>query len=253
HPPVPQMELDWLAEGELEREEQDRLFARLDQETDGWKQCALALLETQAVSRSIREAQLSRLPANRNEADLVSPVIAETAHQPKAGQSRHDVPLAGRWLAWATAAAMLFAAGLWLGTQRVQPPVANNDDRVRSAVVVDHQIATAIAEQDTQTLLKVNNAVQRLSVHDSEVIALVGFQQDAELVVLPIIQSALLEHQLTRLPAPSIPQETSQQLRDAGWQVQPAREFVSLHLPNGTNRVMPVNLLNYRYVGRQIF
>ena len=50
---VTQLELDWLAEGEMNADERQQLLARLDHTPDGWKRCAFALLESQSLGRSL--------------------------------------------------------------------------------------------------------------------------------------------------------------------------------------------------------
>src|SRR5262245_830538 len=48
--------LDRLVDGELSDTDRRELLVALDQEADGWRRCALAFLESQALSEQLRNS-----------------------------------------------------------------------------------------------------------------------------------------------------------------------------------------------------
>src|SRR5262245_58810780 len=52
-------EIERLVDGELSPEEHRRLVASLDEEPGGWRQCALAFLEAQALSQELGHVRRS--------------------------------------------------------------------------------------------------------------------------------------------------------------------------------------------------
>ena len=49
--PIRQEEIDLLVEGELSPPERDELVARFDRDGNGWRRCALAFMERDALRR----------------------------------------------------------------------------------------------------------------------------------------------------------------------------------------------------------
>jgi len=98
-----QNKLDRLADGELSREEYSELLTTLDHEEDGWKQCALAFLESQALRRDLRQ--------------IVAEPVAQSA-------SPAQLP-ARSFHVWHSLQALALAACLglafWLGRGSVRP------------------------------------------------------------------------------------------------------------------------------------
>ena len=248
---VPQDEIDWLAEGEMGLEEREELFDRLERDPSGWRRCAIALLEHHALRQT--------LPAARQSVEVESRLPIDSVINPNSkrydGSSIRGIQARNRWitsLTWGIATALVFAFGFWIGNadQPMQQAITYSAGPGR---LIENEISMQIAGRDPQTLIRVNNAVNRLGVSDSQLIAVIGIQGESKTEFVPVIQSATLERQLSTVPTPRLPQQYTKQLHQAGWQLNLARQFLSFHLPNGQNEVMPIDLLNYRYVGQQTF
>ena len=78
---IKQEELDWLAEGEMDASERAALFARLDESSDGWKRCAIALVEHQLIRGSIKEMVDFGFQSEANEIAAVSNQAPQTLHE----------------------------------------------------------------------------------------------------------------------------------------------------------------------------
>ena len=82
---VSQEELDWFVEGEFEKEQRDEFFERLDAEPDGWKRCALALLERDALSGMFGDA-----PVVSDESEIQEESVGFLGHLPAEGMNLKD-------------------------------------------------------------------------------------------------------------------------------------------------------------------
>ena len=236
---VTQAELDWFAEGELSVEQRTELFHRLDLEPDGWKRCALALLEHRALTNS--------LDSLREHASVTPDDPGKVALPAGHANSPSQTVWFNRAIA-VTLACLLFVSGYWLAGHQQSEGI---DQRVAPMAV--HPLLQQIANQEKDVMLAVNQAVERVSVHDRELIALVTLERDNDLLLLPVIQSETLNRQLTEFPEPRIPGPLSRQLTQSGFAIQPHRQFLSVHHQDGSSEVLPVNMLDCRYVGKPVF
>ena len=239
---VTQEELDWLAEGGLESSERQQLFDRLDEQDDGWKRCALALLEQKALA-----TLLSNGPNGKN-----SSVTPKVSPLEDAGRNRSS-----HWKRWsqfvlvAGIAGICFTAGFLFPSPNA-PGISREMQEPETVDDPNQQLRDRLANGDPNTVLAVSRAVQQINVADRELVALVAIQHNQQELLLPIIESDLLSQRFVEMPAPAMPDSWSTQFTKSGWDLKPHREFLSLHLPDGTNEVLPVNLMNCRYVGKPI-
>ena len=87
---VTREELDWLAEGELDQDEQQALFERLDRHPEGWKRCAFALLEQRALQASMNSLQESNDPTLVDHAPAPESRLPDGPHEASAAE--HERP-----------------------------------------------------------------------------------------------------------------------------------------------------------------
>ena len=81
-------ELDLLAEGELSAEKRRDLFRRLDEHPTQWKECALAVLETQAVRSSLEHSLRETITSETNSSAAFHKTIHVTSET--AGRSKRS-------------------------------------------------------------------------------------------------------------------------------------------------------------------
>src|SRR4051794_19060678 len=99
------LELERLVDGELSPPEYRSLLASLDDEPGGWRQCALAFLEAQALA--------SELAGIRGSLDL-------SHDRPVRSRSRH-IERRDLWTFFAVAASFLVALGIGILSPRLFP------------------------------------------------------------------------------------------------------------------------------------
>ncbi len=257
---VTQEELDWLTEGELEQAERQQLFTRLDQQEDGWKRCALALLEHQALQTSLSASFDSESTILLSDASGASSTMHGTLEclppvkqQAPFSSRKFRTTTVIQWVLVAGIAGVCFLTGYLVSNSdhsSKDGTIANSE--VQPSFYPNQNLRDQLASSDPQMVLAVNQAVHRINVKDRELIALVSVRNNNQDLLLPVIRSKTLSRRFAESPGPSMSKNWATQLTKAGWDLKPHREFLSLHLPDGTNQVLPVNLMNCRYVGKPI-
>ena len=252
---VTQTELDWFVEGELDHQQRSELFARLDADADGWKRCALALLERDALRVAFADfnSNLSAIPETElKESSKQNVHSAETSLATRS----HRVSLPWGYMAVAAVVSTLLMGltQFWLASDQL--PVAELE---RPLVQTQNQSSKAPVSQNRQTahpseyVAAINQVINEAGVADSRILALVSMKLDDEKFILPLIESETLSKQLVDLDPLVVPSELTRELTRSGFKVQPKRQFVSLNHKDGTNEVVPMNMLNCNFVGRSVF
>jgi len=137
-------QLNRLVDGELNGVEYRQLLATLDAAPEGWRRCALAFLESQALSRDL--FSVARDPAPRWSAMLAAanaPIVAKekSAHGARPDQSRSSRAGGGsdrstylRWAALAASWLVVFAVG-WNLSRPKEPEFPQVEGNLPSANV----------------------------------------------------------------------------------------------------------------------
>ena len=263
-----QFEIDLLVENEMDEQERKRLFEQLDASENGWKVCALAFLERRALADSLSlvvagavDSSDAQWPTTENdvsarETGSSNPLAKQSVRRPQDKPIRHSGRY--RWLSLmlATAAvAVIFLFGFMAGLNRDgRIEVENDSPQQRAVVSSEHPMAGEFAQPDAETLRSISNAVARIGVDDSEIVALVGIRSEHQKTeLLPVIASPTLERQYVSVPKPQLSSQYTQQLARAGWKLNCVRQFLSMDRPDGKNEVRPFDMFNYRFVGKSTF
>lgn len=241
---VTQEELDWFVEGELDHQERDELFARLDEDVDGWKRCALALLEQQALCKAMSHNDVADCSAGRNHSGSGKPVAITKPLRP-ASLTRMGVA--------AMLCVALISVGYWLGENQTPQSAGRPALSMDDSLPPEHPVLSRLADQDPAVRLRVGQAIEQVAVADSTILALVSMELNNEHFVLPLIESQTLSKQITELPPLAMPPNLSRKLAKSGYKVLPRRQFVSVNHEDGTSEVLPLNMLDFQYVGKSVF
>ncbi len=206
---------DRLADGELSAAERQELLSSLDGRADGWRRCALALLEAQTWRSEFKSFVTEKVPPS-----VVR--VAETA--PTSLPARPLGTLSGKWLTLAASALVAFGLG-W----SMRSPQATT--------VRNEQLATSGAVRK-QPHMDSRDAVTLFVKDDS------GQHQRLR---LPLVDAEGLDQQLTEL-SPSIPAELRAGLQDRGYDLQSKRRFAPLFFEHDKQLVPMVVPVNDTYV-----
>jgi hypothetical protein len=280
--PVEQHWLDLLVERELWGSERDRVLRALDQEPGGWRRCALAFLERDALSRSLgpieKEPCQNAMRATHDAAmpvDVVSLAVApwdragtegvlagrdrstdaverlnRNRSQFKPGSYRR----AGRRppAAWVVAAAVLLVTGFVAGTSagRLMRPERLDGTELAGSPESGASLPALARDQ----WLGWHNAVNRIGIHDAKVVAMVVDPTEyGPERYCPIIESRQLADQIAEAPSPNIPPRERNEARRAGWDVRVARSLLTINVPGAGSKLVPVDSVNWRYVGQRTY
>ena len=235
-----QTQLDRLIDGELSASEYRSLIASLEDQPEGWRRCALAFLEAQALGHDLSAARslaaASLRVTNRSEE------VGLPAQQPDDWSHR-----AWQGLYFATIAASLavaFYVGSWTSglnsglnnastgssLAKSQPgPGSQPEDRTSS---------TSIASESSPS-----EAVARNEVPLRNVQLVVDGPEASQRVNVPVYD----ENQFDRWDStnkPALPPQVIEQLRKAGHDVAHDQQWILIDTDDGEQVLVPVD--NYR-------
>lgn len=213
---------DRLVDGELSTVERQQLLASLDQRENGWRQCALAFLESQAWGGEFK----------RMLADPTAELPAEVTLPSKSS----GIPV-GRWLAIAASLLIAFGFGWLTNSSSVQnqaglePTLAHVE---REELPLREEFPEDMNTEDAVTLLvrDISGKNQRLQV--------------------PLMEVDALNDQFAGV----LPAELRNRFRNQGFDVQRRRRFapmffeqdkqlVPMVVPVDDTRIVPVSMPVY--------
>jgi len=235
-------QLDRLVDGELTAENYREFLASLEDRVDGWRDCALAFLESQAFEKSF--ADVSASPPAKSVASLQKPDphnSSSTAHS---------------WIGVLAVVASLFLGlGLgaltvgafkydWLNLEAKQPPtitpmITKGDDPIDKSTT-DKVNRNAIAENGAAQ--SPAQSIHQTAYHSGapQLRGDLRMQVGGEELLLPVYDAEGYDPQWLENPPSDVPDAYLQQLRDRGHQVEHRRVLATIPLENGDFVVAPV-------------
>ncbi|HZN66266.1 MAG TPA: hypothetical protein VFB66_13335 [Tepidisphaeraceae bacterium] len=205
--------LDRLVDGELDEPRRTALLRSLDGTPDGWKRCALAFLEAQCWQQAMRTSS---------------------------GQARNAVVSAARPTPWAMtlprrmfglAAAVLLAFGVGFFAR---PGATSDRGRLAHNARSNHS--------DTSPALAFRPEGW-LTTSD----------EDGRPVPVPLFAAAGGAEPPALSNQSAIPEYLRRQLEREGYEVRNARKLVSVALKDGRTATVPVETVQYRFVGQRVY
>ena len=243
--------LDLLVDGELGADEYRALLDRLGQEPDGWRRCALAFLEAQALRCEMGEKPVEACrerPLWRSAPDADPRNAAEGVPYRREWLRRRIVHSHLSLLGMAASFLVAFGIG-WLAR-----PLWGTAAGPAGYVAVEQApgMMPAVATQDT----------------DAEGASNAGLPPPWEMVTLSVPEAGKPEGRSIRLPAierqrvdeswfDALPKAVSpavlQALRRSGHEVRQRRELLPVPMNDGRQLIVPVDQVDVRYVGAKAF
>jgi hypothetical protein len=214
--------LDRLVDGELPDAERRELLLRLENDPEGWRRCALAFLEDQALRQAL--GMVAR-------ADI-TPVKA-----PRVASAR-PVRTGRGWARRATIAASLmastFAAGFGAGALNR----------------ADHRLE--VAKSDPLGPAATPATAQPEAIREVGTLQLVdGSAGESPPESFPIRSGPGLDDRWLRSQPPSVPEYLRASWERQGYQVAERRKVVSVELGDGRHVAIPVDEVEVDYVGQK--
>jgi hypothetical protein len=220
---------DRLADGELSNEQYRTLLASLDDEPGGWRQCAIALLEKQAL-----EKELGEVAAEAQTPTLESRAAAIPPPPPRS-------PLRGLY-AMAVAAGLVAAFGLGalyhsLGDRN--GPVAKDQRQENKANVRENQLADGMEQKHEQLIDRLPSIGDDSRNEVTLVVSdpLRGVEQQ---VNVPLLDPKQVDREWFTTSDQPLPEVVRRTLLLRGHDVQLRQELVPVQLPDGRTLIVPV-------------
>lgn len=243
-------QIELLVEGELTLEAKSQLLLRLDAQPEQWRNLALAYVEHQTLRDSIQRACHPK----------------STGTEPNHRAPMADSRLRLRWSSFLAAACSLTLAFL-LGMGTGKTPW--NFDWSGKYVPSGSGAATSGASPHTSdpknTNLRQDPRISPMGprVAATETVpgdgisnAVVGYVEwvgSFGRQLSPVFKGDQIDQEWLELHPPQINERLEKKFARAGWQVTPARKFISLTMAEGKRFLIPMDDVSYRYVGRKLF
>ena len=231
-------ELILLAEGELDREQRNELFRRLDQHPSQWRQCALELLEASSVAASHRSLLLGH---RETEAVEKTGIDARPTHSIK---NKRGTEWKKRVVPLILAASIVVAAtaGFLAGRHRSIGPTSN-----------EFAQAKKIAEADSMVHQLAQAQLDKFVLEDMEPLAVVELDHRDRKIIIPVVTSKRLTEQMTRNPIAPISSNEIQTANRRGWNVTQQQQFLAIEVPDEKVKLIPIGVMRIRPVRRNLF
>jgi hypothetical protein len=205
--------LDRLVDGELDEARRAALLQSLDTAPDGWKRCALAFLEAQAWQQAMR----------------TSPVQARTPVF-SATPTGRQMMLSRRVLGLAAAVLIAFGIG-FLARPGAGPDMGRGTHAAHSGKDTDPSPALAFRPDGWLTTS----------------------DEDGRPVPVPLFAATGGAERPALSDQPAIPEYLRRQLEREGYEVRNDRKLVSVALKDGRTATVPVETVQYRFVGQRVY
>jgi hypothetical protein len=234
-------QFDRLVDGELSQAEYRSLLASLDDQPDGWRRCALAFLEAQALGRDLSAVRQAALTT-----DTAAAASPSVDHAVQLQAERPDDWSQRTWqgLYFATIAASLalaFYVGSWtsgINDQATGPYITTLPSEQRSVEAPNdgtpHHSPSRTAE---------SNAIASTEGPLGNVQLVMGGAESSQRVEVPVYGQKQIDrwHSTNK---PVLPPQVIEQLQRAGHKVDHRQQWILVDTADGNQVLVPVD--NYQ-------
>ena len=212
------LQLDRLAMGEISPAERRDLIQWLDADDSRWRNCALVLLEARELAQVFGDWKAEPLQHQRSlQPEQVAPILRKAN-----SQWIHRIVLA---------ASLLAAFGLGMGTNLIRS-VSDPVPAGHSSRDIVTQPVDPAAEDRTGTAVPVDPAPQPN---------------------VPAEKALMAKSDSDNITDDFIPDYVRSQLERRGYRVNSRPNVVSVAFPDGHNEDLPVNQVQFSYVGQRSY
>lgn len=236
-----QIRLDRLADGELPLDEQRQLLTVLENQPDGWRRCALAFVESQALRGEMQhittDNPLSQL-ADREQTIAIAPRAD--------GQRRSSNRW--RWFAMAASVLMAFLLGIaaqnWLpksGLKDYPQQIAVTQPETPSASPQENTMAATEKQSDPSTGASTKKwQALKVTIPSAD-----GTSEQTVQVPLVAADEQKLKTMMEK-QEPLLSDVALEALQSTGHEVTQHRAYYPVQLEDGTQAVVPMDFVEVR-------
>jgi hypothetical protein len=227
-------QLDRLVDGELSHAEYVGLLSSLETEQEGWRKCALAFLEAQALRSELRGLL----------AEPTSPPVVEPASLPPAPvepAAKPSAPMTKMWAQWGALAASLLLT-FWLGRGSMPTPA----ETISRPPQPSPAPAPDLAKSSPRPPLDLSRQGRMTLVVD-------GANGQTHEVELPVVNGEHIDPQRFLAHPPQIPSDVVDAFHAAGHEIESHREIVPIDIAPGRRVLVPVDRVRVVPIRKPMF
>lgn len=216
-----ELQLQRLVDGQLDLKQTQAMLRCAEQEPELWREMAVAFVEDQIWRNEISADTLAEL-ANQEKPTSLKSTKAPESDSPSA-------PGIKFWLALAAAVVL----GVWLG--KVWTPQDTNNTVNTNSIASHNSSPDSVSPQDDLSNIPERQLVNFEPAHHLSM-------GDAGEVPLYTLEQA---QQMGLLKEQSLPQDTVNQLRDRGYQLEQNTQYISGRAQDGRRILVPVRSVRF--------
>lgn len=240
-------DLDRLVDGELDENRRRQLLLKLETQPDGWRRCALKFLESQAWGAAIAAEAASQGCKTAGERVVPSQPTVEGATAPPRPRRRGPRDLRPWLNALAAAAALLVALNVGL-QWRDRQEIADNAGRGTAQQASNVAPPAAAPDRALASRGQAPSGWQTVTLAVPD-----GASGGTAQIQLPCRESDQFDEQWLKSLPGAISPEARRALERNGYQVRQHRQLVPLPLEDGRRLVVPVDQVELRFVGNEVY
>ncbi len=243
--------IDRLVDGELSDPDRRALLLRLETEPGGWRACALAFLEAQTWDEAIGARSEAIGAARTPIASKSSEVIKTSYDNSLKGM---DAIRGGRFSrvarsSWAAGLIAMFAigaaSGFAVGKSRDMQPRATVAKRAEPAIQKEQASSNA-------SLAEANSKDDAQAYRTVAFASMIDLDSGEETTPAPVVAGPEIDLRALLERPPAIPDYVKSQWEREGYRVEEKRKVLALRLADGGRCAIPIDQVNYRYVGLEV-
>lgn len=243
--------IDRLVDGELSDADRRELLSRLETEPGGWRACALAFLEAQTWSEAIGSpsdslgAARSSIAMNSSNMIIKSQELSLNRIESSRGKGFSRVARS----AWAAGLIAMFAIGAASGF------TVGKSRGSHSLATVAKKSEPAIPKEQTNSDAKIAEANAAVSVSAYRTVAfasVIDLDSGEETTPAPVVAGPEIDLRALLERPSAIPDYVKSQWEREGYRVEEKRKVLALRLADGGRCAIPIDQVNYRYVGLEV-
>jgi hypothetical protein len=227
--------IELLVESELSDTDRNQLLAQFEAKPEYWRVLAIAFVEQQSIVRSVKAA---------------SALVAQSEKKAVHGKSHAPSSSRTNWQQLAmTAAALLLMFALGYS-------IAN---RAHFTDVVDERRLptneSGLAQEVAQTNEPTKPENQRATAFPiaQNVAGYVQWDEETGTKLFPLFRGDKVDESWLASHPLVLDKRVVESLTQSGWAANPSRRFVSIKLLDGASYTIPVDDIQYRFVGRSVY
>lgn len=230
---------DRLVDGELNQEEYRQLLSSLDERPAGWKQCALAFLEAQALGHELggyeRDGGRSAAEGPPHSGDMIdSEPDTITLAGPRSGGAQLSP-----WGMAGIAASFLAALGIGLWSSQSRNGGVANTAGVATQAGLLSGFRAGRAPTPTSPAFELAGTECQRHLVNKVTLVVEGPNEKQQLIDLPVVEAEGDPMEYLALDS-AVPTDVREALQRSGHQLQRRRQYIPVRLQDGRQIVLPI-------------